>query len=140
MKTLVAFATKGGTTEDYAKEIAKVLDERGMNTEIVNLRKISQPISDYDNIVVGTGIRAGRPYNEAVNFLKKDFTGKKLAVFFSTMETPRDAMNKYAIIAKNPVSVGILGGKFKMLWKNMNKVDMEAAKKWAADLAGTFRD
>jgi 2',3'-cyclic-nucleotide 2'-phosphodiesterase (5'-nucleotidase family) len=56
------------------------------------------------------------------------------------MENPKDAMNKYAIIAKNPVSVGILGGKFKMLWKSMSKVDMEAAKRWAEDLAGTFRD
>jgi len=42
-KTLIAYATRGGTTEDYAKAIGSVLtNEFKMQVDIVNLRAIKK--------------------------------------------------------------------------------------------------
>lgn len=132
-KVLIAFASKGGTSEDYAHVISSVFE----NADIVNLRKNFPTIEEYGSIIVGSGVRIGKMYDEAVRFLKKDFRGKKVAIFVSTLEPEADAKKKYIqpLLDYNPslkpVSIGIFGGRMKFLLKTIDKTNKEDAKKWA---------
>jgi menaquinone-dependent protoporphyrinogen IX oxidase len=134
MKTLIAYASKGGATEEYARAISDVFKK----ADVVNLRKNSPDVKRYRNVIVGTGIRMGRVYREALRFLVKDFDGKRVALFISSLEPEKDVKKKYVnLILKvnpslNPVSVGVFGGRMKILWKTVaDKTDPEAARKWA---------
>jgi len=82
-KTLVAYMTKGGATEEAANVIADVLREKfGLAVDLVDLRKEPKPdIADYSNVVVGGGVRAGKVYKEALKFVEQDLNGKRVAFF-----------------------------------------------------------
>ena len=84
-KTLIAYASKGGATEEAAKIIADGLKSKyDLDVDVVNLRKDKKKLSNldqYTNVVVGSGIRQGKGYNEALDFLKQDFGDKRVAFF-----------------------------------------------------------
>lgn len=85
-KTLVAYATRGGTTEDYAKAISSVLtDEFNMQADLVNLKKSRNPdLTQYKNIIVGAGIKMFKMHKEGAEFLeKRNFGGKNVGIFLS---------------------------------------------------------
>jgi len=134
-KTLIAYATKGGATRDYASIIAGVLkDEYNLDVDMMDLRKTKSPdLSQYGNIIVGTGVRMFRVYKEAVKFIEKNrFEDKKVAVFISSgkagnPKTYNDAVQDYInkqILSKNlylkPVATEAFGGRTKILGKNMD--------------------
>ena len=66
--------------------MADVLSKRGHAVDQVDLREQRRPdIAEYDNIVLGTGVRIGMVYRRAKRFLRKnDFEGKRLAIFLSS--------------------------------------------------------
>jgi menaquinone-dependent protoporphyrinogen IX oxidase len=142
MKTLIAYASKGKTSENYAHAIEEVLINKGLEPDVIDLMKGPIDASKYDIIIVGFGVRAGKPYKEALNFLKSDFTGKKVAVFVSTLEPDFEGKKKYIDSISNDslkiMSSKVLGGKFKILWKTIDKTDMEKAKKWAIEMSKKF--
>ena len=78
-KTLIAFETKSGATEESALKIAEVLRSKfQLEVDLANLKK--QSISDYTqygNIVIGGGVRGGKVYRKALKFLENGFNGKK---------------------------------------------------------------
>jgi menaquinone-dependent protoporphyrinogen IX oxidase len=82
-KTLIAYVTKGGATEESGYIIAETLrDKHGLQVDLVNLKKNSAPdLSQYGNVIVGSGVRIGRVYKEALRFLEKDFGDKKKCHF-----------------------------------------------------------
>ena len=82
-KTLIAYMTKGGATEEAANVIADVLREKFvLDVDVVNLRRQPNPdIAQYRNIVVGGGVRAGKVYKEAPKFVEQDLSGKRVAFF-----------------------------------------------------------
>jgi len=91
LKALIAYGTRYGATAGTSEEIAKILREEGFDTKIVNLKdeKIKD-VSEYDLIIVGSGMRMGKWVSEAEDFLKKfqkEFNQKKLALFVSSMKT-----------------------------------------------------
>ena len=79
-KTLVAYESKSGATEEYARKIAEVLSYKyQLEVELVNLKK--QDIKDcslYRNFVIGGGVRGGRVYSKALKCLENDYSGKKI--------------------------------------------------------------
>ena len=85
-KTLIAYVTKGGVTEEAAHAITEVLrDQYGLEVDLVNLKKDSSPnLAQYKNIIVGSGVRGGKVYKEALEFLKKDFGDNRIAFFVSS--------------------------------------------------------
>jgi len=99
--TLIAYVSKGGATEEAANTIAKILREKyGLKTDLVDLRRNQQPdIHKYGNIVIGAGVRAGAVYSDALKFLENDFSGKKTALFLSSMDAG-DAKTYDAAIEK----------------------------------------
>ena len=145
--TLIAFASKGGVTEEYASIIADVLRE---NFEIyVDVEKIKRDpldVSAYDNIIVGTGIRMFRMHSEARIFLENtNFLDKRVAIFVSSVEPKEDVIKKYLkpILEKNPQlkpwATEVFGGRMKILRKiaaDMREPDK--VKKWAEKLGKKF--
>ena len=75
MKSLVAYATKGGVTAESAQIIAEVLEKQFKHeVDVVNLEEHKSPdITPYDNVFIGSGIRAGQWYGRAKKMLKNDY-------------------------------------------------------------------
>lgn len=141
MKVLVAFESKGNTTRDYALAIAGVLRKNGIETDVINVAKMMPDISKYGTVIVGMGMRMGRLYKNALKFLELDMKDKKVALFFSTLQTKKDVMNRYVgkIMKANPklsvFSVGIFGGRFKILFKKVDdRFDAKSAEIWAHEM------
>jgi menaquinone-dependent protoporphyrinogen IX oxidase len=149
-RTLIAYATRGGTTEDYAKAIASVLtDEFKMQVELVNLRMDHNPnLTPYRNLLIGTGIQKFRLYKEGVEFLEKtDFGDRKVVIFVSALMPKDHIIEKYIdkIIQKNtnlkPLEVEVFGGRMKVLGRNISdKTDIEKSKVWARKIAEQLQD
>lgn len=55
MTVLVTAASKHGATREIAKEIARVLDEHGLSTELLDIDDVSD-LSSYQAYIVGSGI------------------------------------------------------------------------------------
>jgi menaquinone-dependent protoporphyrinogen oxidase len=91
MKVLIAFATRYGATAGTSEEIAKVLREEGFDVRVVNLKEEKvRDISEYDLVIVGSGMQMFRWTGEAEDFLKKfhkELDNKKVAIFVSSMKT-----------------------------------------------------
>jgi len=149
-RTLIAYATYGGTTEDYAKAIASVLtDEFKVQVDLVNLRKDHNPnLTPYRNAIIGTGIKKFKMHKEGAEFLEKtDFGDRKVVIFISAL-MPRDhVIEKYIdeIIKKNPklkpLAVEVLGGRMKVLGRTISdKTDIEESKAWARKIAEQLQD
>ena len=143
-KTLVVYATKGGTTQEYANAIASVLrDEFKMQVDLVDLKKNHHPdLRQYRNVIVGSGVKMQRMHGQGARFLEKDFGDRKVAIFLSSLEPKDDAIKKYIdkILEKNtklkPIVVEVFGGRMRFLGRtSQDKTDIEKAKKWAKDLA-----
>lgn len=143
-KTLIAYATKGGTTKEYANAIAAVLrDEFRMQVDLVDLGKNHDPdLTQYRNVIVGSGVKIQRMHGEGRKFLEKDFGDRKVAIFLSSLEPKDEAVKKYIdkTLEKNlklkPVAVEVFGGRMRFLGKtSQDKTDIDKAKKWAQAIA-----
>ncbi|MGB3340740.1 MAG: flavodoxin domain-containing protein [bacterium] len=153
MKTLIAFATRGGVTGESALIIAEVLEKKfGHVVDVVNLKANKSPnIKLYDNIFIGSGIRIGRWYGRAKKMLKNDFKGKKVVIFLSACsagdpEKHDEALENYCIkvLEKHPhiqpFAMEAFGGRMKMFGKEQaDNYDPEKVKLWAEELGEKLR-
>lgn len=144
-KTLIAYATRGGTTEDYAKAIKSVLtDEFKMQADLVNLKKArNTDLTQYQNIIVGAGIKMFRMHKEGAKFLeKKNFGEKNVGIFLSSLVPRDEAIKKYVdvLLQKNPTlkpfAVEVFGGRMRIFGRtSQDMTDMEKAKEWTRKIA-----
>ena len=149
-KTLIAYTSKGGATQEAAQIIADVLKTKhNLDVDVVNLRKDKkklQNLAQYKNIVVGSGVRSGKVYDEALDFLKQDFGNKKLAFFVCSgdagdPEKYEEACTKYVtqVLANyadlKTVATEAFGGRQKMLGRTVfNNFNPEKVGAWAENL------
>ena len=148
-KTLIAYATRGGTTEEYAKAISSVLtDEFKMQADLVNLKKSRNPdLTQYQNIIVGAGIKMFKMHKEGAEFLeKKNFGGKNVGIFLSSLVPRDEAIKKYVdvILQKNttlkPIAVEVFGGRMRMFGRtSQDMTDIEKAKEWTRKISEHLR-
>lgn len=149
-KTLLAYRSKGGATEQAANTIADVLRIRfKLQVDLVNLGKEpSINIASYTNLIVGSGVRTGKIYKEALDFLQKNRQGKKLAFFiyftylsalktnlppqYKKLQNRNEIVEAYIKTAlanypnAQPVFVGATDGCFRVLGKVVaGKIDPE---------------
>lgn len=130
MKTLIAYGTRYGATATSSEEIGKVLQEEGFDVDVRDLKKEKvKNISQYELVIVGSGLRMFRWTKEPENFLKKfrkELAMKKLAIFVSSgaqamfkhegkKQEMDDAWQRYLVKKTEkyelaPVLMGILGG------------------------------
>ncbi|UCC91615.1 MAG: hypothetical protein JSV39_04905 [Candidatus Aenigmatarchaeota archaeon] len=150
-KTLVAYATKGGATEEAALEIADTLRKHELEVDVVNLRKEKNPdVSGYSNVVVGSGVRMGKIYREYHEFLENDFSRKRIALFIVCGEAgdPKDqdrVMEKHMKTTLGnhahlkPVEFEVFGGRMKVLWKVVSDGrDPAKVRAWAEKVGKKF--
>ncbi len=129
MNTLIVYGTRYGATAGTSEEIAKILGSEGFNVQVVNAKEEKiKDITEYDLIIVGTGVQMGRWTGEIEDFLKKheaELKQKKMALFVSSMKTVAqregktadvesarkwDIDNKLPKYSFQPISVGFFGG------------------------------
>ena len=130
-KALIVYGTRYGATANTSEIIADTLRQAGYEVKIVDAKKEKiQSISEFDLIIVGSGIQMGKWTKEPENFLSKfqnELSKKKLALFVSCgsanplsegeqkNKEMDDAKRKYledkAVEYKvNPVALGFFGG------------------------------
>lgn len=129
MKALIAYGTRFGATAGTAQELAKVLEEEGLDVKVADLKteKIND-FSEYNLVVVGSGMSMGNWASEVEDFVKKSrasFEGKKLALFISSLKPVEEKAGRTAAVARirkvgvddkilkynlTPISIGIFGG------------------------------
>jgi menaquinone-dependent protoporphyrinogen IX oxidase len=151
-KTLIAYGTRYGATAEVSNEIAKILkDEFKLNVDVVNLRnKKIKGLSEYDNIIIASGIKMNRWVSAAKKFLKSNFEGKKFAVFVCSRRAGEpdqyeSAYNNYvvSVIEKHtkfkPVASEAFGGR-KPLANNQfyDNRDWEKIREWAKKVGELF--
>lgn len=149
-KTLIVYVTKGGATKEASYIIANILKEKyRFDVDLIDLRRNPNPdVTLYKNVIVGYGVRVGRVYKEALNFLKRnDFKDKKVAIFILSLEAenPKSynkAIEKYIknVLEKyphvKPVDTEAFGGRIRILSFNIvNNFNIEKIKTWAEELS-----
>ena len=149
-KTLIVFSTISGLNEQVAHTIADTLKTTyNMDATLADLSKGPADIAPFQNIIVGGG--AGNSvYNEAVDFMEKDFEGKNVALYF-LCENKEDAKalnteaNQKKLLAKNKslklIDVAGFGGC--MISQNrlvMDDPNTAMVKEWATELAKKFNN
>jgi len=145
---LVGYFTKGGASEQYANEIAETLKTDGLDIEITNLAQGVPDITNFDIIILGTGVRMYRVYGRWKKVLKqKEIGSKQLYMFLSSgtaIDEPDKAVEKFLqpIVKKyglKPNSMisfpGIIPGKWADLDGQKNTVKIEKAKEWALEIS-----
>jgi menaquinone-dependent protoporphyrinogen oxidase len=130
-KVLIVYGTRYGTTANTSEVIADTLREVGYEVKILDAKKEKvQNISEFDLIIVGSGIQMGKWTKEPEDFLKRhqnELLKKKVALFVSCgganplSEGEKknkefdDAKRKYleeksVEFKVNPVALGFFGG------------------------------
>jgi menaquinone-dependent protoporphyrinogen IX oxidase len=147
-KTLIAYISKCGATEEAARKIAEILRLKfQLEVNVVDLKKQNpSDLSLYQNIIVGAGVRGGKVYGKALKFLENDLSGKKVAFFVSSSwaGTPgsyENAKTKFVekTLAKypkiNPIGAEAFGGRIRYLRKTMlDNTDLAKVDVWAEEL------
>ncbi len=130
MKTLIVYGTRYGATAETSEEIAKILRGEGFDVKVVNSKEEKiKDVSEYELVIVGSGMHMEKWVGEAEDFLKKfhkDLARKKVAVFISSAFVPLDrsqgktaeverAQEKYleqkvASYSLKPIATAIFGG------------------------------
>ena len=144
-KTLIVFSTIRGLNDEAAHVIADVLKATyNMDVTVADLGKGPPDITPFQNIIVGGGGGGKNVYDEAVDFLEKDFEGKNVALYFLCEggETPKaenTEANQKKLLAKNkslkPIDVAAFGG----CQISQNRIVMDdqntaKVKEWAIEL------
>jgi flavodoxin len=131
MKSLVVYYTRTGTAKFVAEtvaaelgsEIEQVVDLKkregklgwltaGRDATSENLTKIAAPKQspkDFDLVVLGQPVWAWRPTPAIRTYVKqKDFSGKKVALFFTSGGDPKQAVEKTKALISDAEFVGEL--------------------------------
>jgi len=140
IKALIVYETRYGATENTAKIIGEVLGQEEIKVKVVNAKKDKvQSISQFDLVIVGSGIKMGKWTKGPKKFLgkfQKELSKKKIALFVccggakplnhgeEKLKEIEDSKRKYLEDISvqynlNPISLGLFGGIFdfnKLSW------------------------
>lgn len=152
-KTLVAYFTKGGASEEYAKVITNTLTANGFAVETCNLAHDIPDVAAFDTVILGTGVRISRVYRRWKKVLKqKALSSKNLYMFLSSgmaIEEPDKAVEKFLrpLIEKyglKPKSLVSFPGKIPKKWAKLDgqkeTMNPDKAKAWALEIARQVQD
>jgi menaquinone-dependent protoporphyrinogen oxidase len=120
-KTLIAYATKAGSTAEVAQAIGQELREQGAEVD-VRLMKDVKEVGSYTAVIVGSAIRMGKLLSEVTKFVKKnrDALGRVPVAYFVVCLTMKDDTeeNRHTVDGYldpvremiEPVDVGLFAG------------------------------
>lgn len=141
-KTIIAYASKHGGTEECAKVLAA---KTNSETVLYNLKEKKQiDLTTYDKVIIGGSIYAGRIQKEVSEFCAKnqnELKGKKLGLFICGMSEGEES--KKLITSSFPkellseaLTIDNFGGKFdfskmnfmeKIIVKKVAKIDSDTS-------------
>lgn len=96
-KILVTYATMTGSTKGVSEAIGRTLIELGANVDIIPMKEVKN-ISQYNSVVAGSAIQAGKWLPEAMDFIqthKQDLNKKPFAAFLVCMTLAMTKGNNY---------------------------------------------
>lgn len=99
LNSLLVYTSKSGATREVAEKITNILRaDYKLSVDLINLkeRKVKD-LSQYDAVIVASGIRMDEWYNQSVRFLKKDLKDKKIAVFTCSGTAGIDCKYEHAL-------------------------------------------
>jgi menaquinone-dependent protoporphyrinogen IX oxidase len=148
-KILIVYSTRTGINAQAADAIAETLKTTySMDVTVADLRNGQPDITTFQNIIVGGGVKSTSVYNEAVDFLEKNFEGRNVAVYFccEDEENPKVQStedNSKKVLAKNKslnlVDVAAFGGCMLSQGRPvMDELNMNRVREWAIDLGKKF--
>ena len=121
-----------------------------IDVDIADLKDGQPDITPFQNIIVGGGVKGTDVYEEAVDFLEKNFEDKKVALYFccEDNETPKSQStenNSKKALAKNmslkPIDVAAFGGcMIKQGRPTMDELNMNRVKQWSVELGQKIID
>jgi menaquinone-dependent protoporphyrinogen oxidase len=68
-RTLIAYASRAGSTAEVAEAIGEVLRESGIDVDVRSVKDVPD-VAGYNSLVLGSAIWAGRPLPEMRRFVK----------------------------------------------------------------------
>lgn len=75
MKALIAYGTRYGATQGIAERMAEWLAENSIDFDLINVKKDPWPeLSEYNGLILASGIRIGQWTKEMKSFIKKNKT------------------------------------------------------------------
>lgn len=143
MRALIVYGTRYGATASTSEEISNVLREQGFDVTVADAKETRiRDISEYELILVGSGISISRWTKETERFLemhKMELVNKKVALFISSGSWPifvkegkreecdniyqKQLLEKASKYSLKPLSMGLFGG----VW-NFTKMGLLARK------------
>jgi menaquinone-dependent protoporphyrinogen oxidase len=75
IKVIILYGTRYGSTEEISNELAKVLEENGLETTLVNLEETKRQnlpdLNEFNGILLGSSIKIGKWTKSVRKFVKK---------------------------------------------------------------------
>ena len=143
MKTAIIYSTTHGCTQKTAEILQESL---GYNTQTINLKNDPNPdVSDFDRIIIGGSIHAGRIQKRVKQFCNKNLEllkDKELGLFICCMEEGEKAQIQFdeaypEQLRCNAKAIACFGGEFdfdkmsafqRMIIKKIVKTQSNASK------------
>jgi menaquinone-dependent protoporphyrinogen oxidase len=90
-KVLVAYATMAGSTAGVAKQIGDTLIDKNLTVDVLDVDQVTD-LSEYETVILGSGIRGGTFFTKANAFIEKykSVLGKKNFHVFLVCLTMRE--------------------------------------------------
>lgn len=123
-RTLVAYASKYGSTKEVAESITKILQENGLTVDLEHAKKVHS-LEEYSAVVLGAPIYVTHLHKDAAGFLSKHHEAlKKLPVAIFVLGPLSNEEEEWKEARSNldkdlgkfpwfrPVDTKIFGGKF----------------------------
>jgi len=166
-ETLIVYGTRYRATTEACAVIQKILEEEFKHhVEIWDLKdwRSCPDLSDFDNVIVASGIKYGKWTENSLKYLKSNFTDKKVAVFISSYYAGEEERYEYAyenFLVKvleeypnlKPVEIAAFGGRIpkkelpnfadekvlsRMLDHQLDNRDWDKIESWARKLGKVF--
>lgn len=147
-RTLIAYATKYGTTLAIAEEIKDVLKEFGIECDLINVMEAGS-IDAYDAVIIASPVYMGKMLIEARDFCQKYkpfLAGKWVAIFVDGISCcpPGESSNRALYAAIDEMSDYVRPAEKMAFAGALNPSVLTEADAQIADMvhppAGDFRD
>ncbi|MFO7864444.1 MAG: flavodoxin domain-containing protein [Salinivirgaceae bacterium] len=134
MKTIIAYTTRHGATEQVAERINDIL---GGKAEVYNLQNSRINPDNYDRVIIGASIHGGKIQRRMRRFLrrnKKKLLKKELGLFLCSIQTGEISVKQFnknfsKSLRTHAKATALVGGAFYM--DKMSNMEKSIVKKVA---------
>lgn len=70
-RVLIIYGTRYGTTKDTSEKICEILETKELDVKLINIDEEEPSLSDFDGVLIGTGIKINMWTKKIMKFIKK---------------------------------------------------------------------